>query len=141
MIVSGICNSYKTEILQGIHLVTHDYYIALFTDSAVLSKDTTTYIGALNEVSNGNGYTTGGKLLENISIVLDNDTAILDFETDPLWTASTITARGALIYNSSLVGKNAIGVLNFGIDYSSNNGDFKIQFPLPTDSTALLRIT
>ena len=139
MIASVICNSYKIEILQGIHQVTDDYYVALFTDSAVLSKDITSYIDVTNEVV-GNGYTVGGKLLENISILLDNDTAILDFETDPIWTASTITARGCLIYNHTTIGKNAVGVIDFGANYISNNGEFKITLPLPTDSTALLRI-
>jgi len=140
MIISAICNSYKLEIIQGVHKTTDEYYIALFTDVATIDKDTTSYTGLLEEVANGNGYTTGGKLLEGLTLVLDNDVAIIDFETDPLWTSSTITARGCLIYNNSLVGKNAVGVIDFGGDYSSTNGEFKITFPLPTSSLAILRI-
>jgi hypothetical protein len=141
-ITQALCLSYKQEILQGLHLSTNDYYIALYTSAATLNKSTTTYTGVLNEVSSvGTNYTTGGKLLVGFTTNLINDTAIIDFTTDPEWLASTITARGALIYNDSLAGKNAVAVLEFGgIDYTSTNGSFKITFPVAGEATALIRI-
>lgn len=139
-IEQGVCISYKSEIVQGIHnTTTHEYYIALFTDSATIGKNTTTYTGLTGEVANGNGYTTGGQKLENGTVTVDGDTIIVDFN-DVIWSSSSFTARGALIYNYTLAGKNAVGVLDFSQNYTSNNGDFKIIFPAPTASTALLRI-
>ena len=53
--------------------------------------------------------------------------------------SSTITANGALIYNSTNSNK-AVCVLAFGGDKSSTNGDFTIQFPTPDASNAIIRI-
>jgi len=138
-ITQALCNSFKTEIIQGIHLASNDYYIALYTSTASLDKTTTTYTGVLNEVANGNGYLTTGKILTGYSVTLDGDTAILDF-SPVTWSASSITARGALIYNHSLAGKNAVCVLSFGSDYSSTNGDFTVTFPVSGAATSLIRI-
>lgn len=134
-----ICNSYKIELFKGYHKDTDSYYIALFNDTANLNKNITSYSGLVGEVSNGNGYITGGKLLQGLTIFLDNDTAIMDFTTDPVWLGS-ITARFALIYNNTLINKSTLGVIDFGQNYSSINNEFKIVFPVPTETTALFRI-
>ena len=139
-IVQELCNSYKVELLQGIHSSSHEYYLALFTDSTTLDKNTTSYTGLTGEVANGNGYTTGGKKLESGVITLMNDVAILDFD-DLTWGSSSFTSRGALVYNNSLAGKNAVGVLDFGQNYTSVNGDFKVVLPNPTDTEAILRVS
>lgn len=138
-ITQCICNSYKLEILQGVHLPSHTYKIALFTDSATLNKNTASYTGLSDEVV-GTGYTAGGQELLDFTTALINDTAIMDFTTDPSWASATIRARGALIYNDSLVGKNAVAVLDFGIDYISTNGTFTITLPAPDEMTAIVRI-
>jgi len=134
-----ICNSYKLEILQGIHLASHTYKIALFTSDATLDKDTASYTSLTDEVV-GAGYTVGGQELLGFTTTLINDTAIMDFTTDPSWPSATIRARGALIYNDSLPGKNAVAVLDFGIDYISTNGTFTITLPAPGETTAIVRI-
>lgn len=66
--------------------------------------------------------------------------AILDFTTDPTWTSATITARGALIYNSSKTNK-AVCVLDFGSDITSTAGTFTVQFPAATAAAGLVRIS
>jgi hypothetical protein len=137
-ITAAICNSYKQEILQGVHLNADTYMIALFTSSATLSKATTAY-SATGEVANGNGYATGGLALSGFSTGLDVDTAYLDWTTDPSWPAATITARGALIYNASK-GNKAVAVLDFGADKTSTSGTFLVTLPAPAAATALLRI-
>ena len=139
MITQALCNSAKAEFIQGIHLASHNYYIALFTSSASLDKTITTYTGQGNEVANGNGYLTTGKILTGYSVTLDGDTAIVDF-SPVSWTVSTITARGALIYNHSLAGKNAICVLNFVTDFTSTAGTFTVTFPASGAATSLIRI-
>lgn len=140
-ITQAICNSYKQEILSGIHLSSHTYKMALFTNSATLSKATTTYTGQSGEVSSsGTNYVTGGATLAGFSTSLDTDTAILTFTSPVTWTTATFTARGALIYNSTLSGKNAIAVIDFGSDITATNGTFTVTLPAPAASTGLIRI-
>jgi len=138
-ITAAVCNSYKKEVLDGVHEAGDTYKIALYTSAATLSKATTAY-SATNEVANGNGYTTGGATLAGFTTALDTDTAMLDWSTDPTWPAATITARGALIYNSTQSNK-AVAVLDFGADITSTNGTFTVAFPAAAAATALVRIT
>jgi len=133
------CNSYKTDLFKGYHKDTDSYYIALFDNTANLNKNITSYSGLSGEITNGNGYITGGKLLQGLSISLDNDTAIMDFAIDPVWIGN-ITARFALIYNCTLINKNTLGVIDFGQSYTSVNNEFRLVFPAPFENTALFRI-
>lgn len=137
-ITAAVCDSYTQEILSGTHTNTDTYKIALYTSAATLSAATTAY-SATNEVV-GTGYTAGGLALSGFSTSLDTGVAILDFTTDPSWTTATITARGALIYNSSKTNK-AVAVLDFGSDISSTAGTFTVQFPTPAAATGLVRIS
>lgn len=137
-ITAAFCNSFKTELLAMTpHTAADVYKIALFTSTAALSKATTAY-AATNEAS-GTGYTAGGQILVGFSVTLDTDTAILDWTTDPSWPTSTITARGALIYNSSRTNK-AVAVLDFGADITSTAGTFSVALPAPAAATGLVRI-
>ncbi len=138
-ITAAICNSFKTEILQGVHEAGDTYKIALYPSSATLSKSTATY-SSTGEVANGSGYTTGGATLSGFSVTLDTDTAILDWTVDPTWTTATITARGALIYNSTQDDK-AVAVLDFGGDIASTAGTFTVTLPAPAAATGLVTIT
>lgn len=137
-ITAAICNSYKQEILSGVHLAANTYKIALYTSSATLSKATTAYSGT-NEVGSGNGYTTGGATLSGFSTSLDGDTAVLTFSTPITWNSASFTARGALIYNSSVSDK-AVVVLDFGQDYTATNGSFTVNLPTANGTTGLIRI-
>ena len=134
-ILQALCNSFKEEVLEGTHvLLTDTLKIALYSSAATLGKGTTAY-STSNEVS-GTGYTAGGNTLSGVTVVLDGDIAIVDF-TDPTWTTSTITARGALIYNSSKANR-AIAVINFGQDISSTGGTFTIALPAATAAKAII---
>jgi hypothetical protein len=135
-ITAAICNSYKTEALQGIHLAADVYKIALYPSAATLSKATTAY-SSTGEAT-GTGYTAGGATLAGRADSLDTDTAIIDF-TDPTWPTSTITARGALIYNSTRANK-AVAVLDFGADITSTAGTFTVTLPAPVAATGVIRI-
>lgn len=135
-ITAAVCTSYKQEVMQGVHEAADTYKIALYTSAATLGASTTAY-SATNEVS-GTGYTAGGATLSGFSVTVDGTTAVLDF-TDPTWANSTITARGALIYNSTQSNK-AVAVLDFGADISSTNDTFTITFPAAAAATGLVRI-
>jgi len=137
-ITAAVCNSYKQEILQGTHASADTYMIALYTSTATLDATTTAYT-ATNEVS-GTGYTAGGNALSGFTVSGSGSTAWLDFTTDPTWPTATITARGALIYNSSKTNK-AVAVLNFGSDVTSTASTFTVTFPTADAANALLRIS
>jgi|TARA_R100001594_G_scaffold98027_2_gene132398 hypothetical protein len=153
-ITQALCTSFKQEILQGIHNFTsgsgggtststgsgNAFKIALFTSSATLSASTTAYSSS-NEAS-GTGYSAGGAALTNVTPTTSSTTALTDF-ADVTWGSSSITARGALIYNSSTTAgsaNRAVLVLNFGSDKSSSSGDFTITFPTADASSAIIRI-
>ena len=70
---------------------------------------------------------------------LDGTTAITDF-ADTTFSSSTITARGALIFNEDTSGDTSVLVLNFGGDKASSSGDFTIAFPAADASNAIIRI-
>lgn len=136
-ITQCMVTSFKADLLGGIQdLDTDVLKIALYTASATLDATTTAYT-ASNEVV-GAGYTAGGATLTGAVISTSGTTALVDFN-DASWTTATITARGALIYNTSKSNK-AIAVLDFGSDKSTVAGTFTVQFPPATASDAILRI-
>ena len=140
-ITSAICNSFKTQILTGVHNFTNggnQFKLALYTDQANLSKSTTQYITTA-EVANGNGYTTEGIVLTNVTPALSGDTACCDF-ADVSFTSASFTANGCLIYNETVAGDPAVCVIDFGGNKTVSSGTFTIQFPAPDASNAIVRI-
>ncbi len=137
-ITSAICTSYITEIFAGTHLSGDTYKIALYTSAAVLDNTVTAY-SATNEVS-GTGYTAGGVALSGFTTGSSGKTGWIDWTTDPSWASATITARGALIYNSTRSNK-AVAVIDFGADKTSTNGTFTVQLPAADASNAIVRFT
>jgi hypothetical protein len=135
---SALCNSYKQEILQGIHLAADTYKIALFTSSATWDATTTAY-ATTNEVV-GAGYVAGGATLSGFTTGASGSTVWIDWTSDPSWASATITARGAMIYNSTRSNKS-VAILDFGADKTSTNGTFTIQLPAADASNAIIRIT
>lgn len=136
-ISQAMCSSFKQQILLGEHdLDTDVLKIALYTSLATLGASTTVYTTSDEVV--GAGYTAGGNTLTGATVSLSGTTAFVDF-ADTSWTTATITARGALIYNSSKSNK-AVAVLDFGSDKTSTAGTFTIQFPANDASNAIVRI-
>jgi hypothetical protein len=116
------------------------FKIALYTSSATLNSATTAYT-ASNEVGNSGQYTAGGGALVNNGTSIASGVAIVDF-ADRSFTGVTLTARGALIYNTSAtVTDAAVCALDFGADKTATSGTFTIQFPAFTTSAAILRIS
>ena len=139
-ITQAMCTSFKKELLEGTHDFKNSggstFKIALFTSSATLGASTTAY-ATTNEVS-GTGYSAGGNTLTRVDPTTSGTTAFTDF-ADSTFSTATITANGALIYNSSASDK-AVIVLAFGGDKTSTAGDFTIQFPTADASNAIIRI-
>mgnify|MGYP003110720572 CR=1 FL=1 len=139
-ITQAMCTSFKKELLEGTHNFKNSgggtFKLALFTSSATLGASTTAY-ATTNEVS-GTGYSAGGGTLTRVDPTSSGTTAFTDF-ADLTFSTATITANGALIYNSSASDK-AVIVLAFGGDKTSTAGDFTIQFPTADASNAIIRI-
>ncbi len=139
--IQAVANSFKVELGTGTHNFTAStgdtFRIALYTSAANIGASTTAYT-TTGEVANGNGYTTGGATLVNVTPVLSGSTAVFDFG-DALWTSATFTARGAMIYNTSKANR-AVLILDFGSDQTVTNGTFSVVFPAPDASNAILRL-
>jgi len=142
---NAMCTSFKKELLEGKHDFTNGqdiYKLALYTNSASFTAATTAYTSS-NEVSNSGSYAAGGGALTNVTPTTSGTTALTDF-ADKTYTSATITARGALIYNTQTAGgsgtTNTVVVLDFGSDKSSTSGDFQIVFPTADASNAIIRI-
>jgi len=140
-ITQALCTSFKTELLQGIHDFTAStgdvFKLALYTSSATLDATTTAYSSS-NEVANSGSYTAGGGTMTNVTPTSSGTTAFTDF-ADLSFTSATITARGALIYNST-DGDRAVAVLDFGGDKISTTGTFTVVFPTADATNAIIRI-
>ena len=140
-ITQAMCTSFKKELLEAKHnfLLSggNTFKIALYTSSATLSAATTAY-STTNEVS-GTNYTAAGNTLTRIDPSSSGTTALTDF-ADTTWSSSTITARGAVIYNDTASGDPSVLGLNFGSDKASSSGDFTIAFPAADASNAIIRI-
>lgn len=137
-ITTAVCNSFKADLMAMTpHTAADVYKIALYTSAATLDATTTAY-SATNEVS-GTGYTAGGATLVGFTPGSGSGVGWLDWTTDPTWPTSTITARGALIYNSSRSNK-AVAVYDFGADITSTAATFTAALPAAAAGTALIRI-
>ena len=136
-----MCTSFKKELLEAVHNFKNSggstFKIALYTNSASFDASTTAYT-ATNEVS-GTGYSAGGNTLTRVDPTSSGTTAFTDF-ADTTWSSSTITARGAMIYNDSAAGNPTVVILDFGSDKTSTNGDFTVVFPTADASSAIVRI-
>lgn len=136
-----MCTSFKVELLKALHSFLasggHAFKVALYTSSATMDATTTVY-STSNEVT-GTGYTAGGTALTNIDPTSTGTTAFVDF-ADASWSTSTITSRGALIYNTNGAANRAVAVLDFGSDKSSVTGTFTIVFPTADATNAILRL-
>ena len=139
-ITQAVCTSFKQEILVEGHNFTNGadtFKIALYSSSATLSASTTAY-SSDDEVSNSGTYSAGGGSLTSVTPTTSGTTALCDF-SNISFTSATITARGALIYNSSASNK-AVVVLDFGGDKTSTSGTFTIAFPAADANNAILRL-
>jgi len=140
-ITQAVCNSFKSELLGGVHDFDSGsgqvFKLALYSSAATLDANTTVYSSS-DEVGNTGQYTAGGGVLTSQQVSLDGSVAIIDF-ADLSFTGVTLTARGALIYNTSASNKS-VCVLDFGADKTATSGTFTIQFPAFTSAAAILRI-
>jgi hypothetical protein len=143
-ITQAVANSFKKELLEGEHKFQFSggdtFKLALYVSTATLNSATTAYTSTGEVTGTGGQYTAGGGELvkPNPSTSISSGVAIVTF-SDLSFTGVTLTARGALIYNTSSTNA-AVAVLNFGTDKTATSGTFTIQFPNFSNTSAILRI-
>ena len=139
---NAICNSFKKELMQATHnfgttsATGNKFKLAMYLTSATLGASTTSFTSD-GQVSSS-GYTSGGKALVNSGTKVSSAVAITNF-SNVSFTGVTLSARGALIYNSSATNK-AVCVLDFGGTKTATAGTFTVQFPAFTTAAAIIRI-
>jgi hypothetical protein len=138
----AVCNSFKAQLLDGDHDFSSAggdvFKLALYQSNAVLNA-TTTVFTSTNEVGDTGTYVSGGGELAGQNVSLDSATGIVTF-SDLSFTGVTLSALGAVIYNSSFGSNAAVCVLDFGAVKTATSGTFTIQFPAFTAAAAILRI-
>ena len=121
-IAQAMCTSFKKELLEGVHNFKNSggdtFKLALFAEGSGGKSSTTATLGAsttalttTGEVASSGTYATGGGSLTRVDPSTSGTPALTDF-ADLSFTTATITAMGALIYNSSDSNK-AVAVLDF----------------------------
>ena len=154
-ITQAMCTSFKAELMLAVHDFRDSggdtFKLALYTSSASIDANTTAYTASGE--SSGSNYSAGGQALTNAGVTATNTnanagTGFTDFD-DETFSNVTVTARGALIYNSTpsangtantALTNAAVCVLDFGADKTSTDGDFMVIFPTADASNAIIRI-
>jgi len=142
-VTTAMTTSFKQELLQGLHdLDGHTLKLALIKsgESGTFGAASTNFsdITGSSDEASGTGYSSGGATLGSVSITLDGTTAIVDF-ADVSFSNSTISASGAMIYNSS-ASNRAIAVISFGGTVASTAGTFTVTMPTADASNAIIRL-
>jgi hypothetical protein len=155
-ITQSMTTSFKAEILLAVHDFRSTggdtFKLAMYTSSATIDANTTAYT-ATNEAS-GTNYTAGGGTLTNGGVTASNTstsagTGYTTF-SNLTFTNATVTARGALIYNTTpsangtantTLTNASVAALDFGADKTSTAGDFTIIFPTASNTAAIIRIS
>mgnify|MGYP000052812030 FL=1 len=143
-ITTAMCNSFKQELLGGVHdLDTDTLKVALIKQSptGTYGAGTTNYSDLTDDTDEavGTNYTATGQTLDSATISLSGSTAFVDF-ADEVFTNLTISADGCIIYNASQ-GNKAIAVFDCGITVKSTAGDFTVVCPAADASNAVIRIS
>ena len=142
-VTTAMTTSFKRELLQGLHdLDGHTLKLALIKsgESGTFGAASTNFsnITDTSDEASGTGYSSGGATLGSVSIALDGTTATVDF-ADVSFSNSTISASGAMIYNTS-ASNRAIAVISFGGTVASTAGTFTVTMPTADSSNAIIRL-
>tara|TARA_R110001606_G_scaffold352406_1_gene502812 strand:- start:318 stop:731 length:414 start_codon:yes stop_codon:yes gene_type:complete len=122
-----VYNSFKSAIMGGsISLSADTIKVALTSAYTPNISAHSTYSDITTEVNGSIGYTLGGETLTSVTLIQDNgdDEGVMD-AADVTWENSTITANGAVLYDSSY-NNQLIGYVDFLSSKSSSGSTFTI---------------
>ena len=117
---------------KEIDLLDDTIKVALTTSTFVPALDTHDYFNDVTNEVVGTGYTAAGASVttDTLTYTAATNTWMYDGD-DTQWTSSTITARIAVIYDSTPATdatRPLISYQDFGADQTSSAGTFKIQW-------------
>lgn len=120
---------------------TSDTYKVMLCSSATFSAANTTVASITKtELSNGNGYTTGGATLSGVTVTQTGNDAAFD-ANDTSWSASGGTigpAAAAIIYNDTDANDPPLAFIDFGVNQSAGDGT---QFLLSWNASGIVTFT
>jgi len=126
-------NALKAAFNKEIDFDSDTVKVMLLTSAYSPNQDTHDYLDDVvaNEVT-GTGYTAGGQALASKTVTYDAATNTVKFDaSDVTWSASSITARYAVVYDDSPATnatKPLIAYFDFTTDRASSNGDFIVRW-------------
>lgn len=132
MAVSGkLYSSFHTKLAnKEIDLDSDVIKVALCTSSYTPNQNAHDYFDDITNEVSGSGYTAGGATLGSKSVGTGGGKTFTFDADDVTWSSSTITARYAIIYDSTGTASTSplIGYIDFGADVSSSSSNFTIQW-------------
>ena len=105
--------------------------VALCTSTYTPNQDTHAYFSDITNEVTGTGYTAGGQTLASKTVTYTAASNLQTFDAaDTVWASSTITARYAIVYESTGTAATSalIGYVDFGADVSSTASTFQITW-------------
>jgi hypothetical protein len=122
--------------LTGKQTMNSDTYkLALYGTGTPVNTGTTlasTEYGATwntcTEVSNSGTYSAGGSALTSPTSTQSTNTVVFACTTAISWTGTTLTAYGALVYDSTVSGNPGLCYLDFLGAQSVTSGTFTVTF-------------
>lgn len=105
--------------------------VALATSLYTPDQDAHAYFSSITNEVTGTGYTAGGATLASKTVTYTAGTNTQAFDAaDTTWPASTITARYAIVYESTGTAATSalIGYVDFGADVSTTADTFTITW-------------
>lgn len=115
---------------KEINLNTDVLKVMLCTSIYVPNQATHKYKSSVTNEVVGTGYTATGAALASVTVVQTGN--VLKFDAaDTSWATSTITARYAVVYDSTPATdatRPLIAYVDFGVDVSSSAGAFTITW-------------
>lgn len=159
-ITTAVCNQFKADLLgMATHAAGNTYKLLLIksghagtygagTISAGATVDgtgtpSTTVVGT-DAISSSNStlgtYPVTGFTLSGFSATLQTATGCLDFTAPSAATGTTISAAGAMLYNSTQATGKTLACYDFGGTVASTAGNFTVTFPSVGASTSMIRV-
>ena len=149
----AMTTSFKVDLFNAVHafnatgipahtVSTADQFkAALFTAASTLNASTTSYTGAVTEVT-GTGYSAGGVVVTfGTAPSSTGTTSFLTPSASITYTTVTLSTSfdAMLLYNNTNAGKNSVAVYTFTAQTVAA-GTFSLTMPTNDASTGLLRI-
>jgi hypothetical protein len=116
---------------KDIDMAADTLKVMLVTGAYTPDPDAHQFKSDVSGEASGPGYTAGGQAITSKSVTQDNtdDEGVFDAE-DVVWSGTSITARGAVIYKDTGTASTSplVCYIDFGADKSTSGMDFKLQW-------------